>query len=185
MTVKSQCELDSRIKSIDDVQTCLHYDDKYIGENGYFATDLSELSDLSGCLHSTLAQIIAEGAGDDIFRTPHDVDFENWGSRFFVPDSLLRPIEKKYRPFSIDDWKFKHSIGETIIYRYKGTYCDYYREVEVMYLGYVKPLDGVTDEAGKGELVLGNESLGLQNLFNNYEIWVDGGWKPFGVLEDD
>ena len=93
--------------------------------------------------------------------------------------------KKKYRPFSIEDWKFEHSFGDPIIYRYKGTYCGDHREVETMYLGYAKPLDGITDEAGKGELILGDGCHGLQNLFDNYEIWVDGSWQPFGFEVKD
>lgn len=99
-------------------------------------------------------------------------------------DTDISKTEKKWRPYTLNEFVKTHNFGKTIIYRYNGTYCDDHREAEVMYLGYVKPLDGVTDVAGKGELVLGNESLGLQNLFNNYEMWVDGEWQPFGVLDD-
>lgn len=105
--------------------------------------------------------------------------------------SLVLPLEwveeeheKTYRPFSIDEWKFKHSIGDIIFYRYIGTYCGGHREVEVMYLGYAKSTDGITDEPGKGYLILGNDCHDLQNLCDNYEIWIDGEWKPFGVLDE-
>ena len=98
-----------------------------------------------------------------------------------MPLGWIKKPEKKYRPFSIEDWKLKHSIGETVLYRYKGTYCGDHSEAELAYLGYIKPLDGITDEAGKGQIVLGNNAHGLQNLFDDYEIWVDGGWKPFGI----
>lgn len=131
MTVKSPYKLDARIESMDDVQTCLHYDDSYIGERGYFASDLCDLSDLSSCEYGTLAQIILDGAGDDIFRTPHDVDYDNWGSRFFVPERLLKPAEKKYRPYTLAEWIAQHEIGEVIHYRSKSG------EVELrhMYVG--------------------------------------------------
>lgn len=95
---------------------------------------------------------------------------------YCLPCEWVKP-EKKYRPFSIEEWKFKHSVGETIFYRHEGT------EAEVMYLGFIKPFDGITDESGKGQIVLGNNAYGLQNLFDNFEMWVDGGWKPFGIPE--
>ena len=178
MTVKSNYKLDARIKSMDDVQTCLHYDDSYIGERGYFASDLSELSDLSCCLHDTLAQIISEGAGDDIFRTPHDVDYDNWGSRFFVPDSLLKPIEKKYRPYTLAEWVNQHEIGEVIHFRNKN----YKQEFIAMYIGYVIDNgEDIQDIRTTGRIMLINMGYLLQELFERYEICINGEWKPFGI----
>lgn len=161
----------------------------FIGKECYFSDIACKYEDLDTIENSDNYISHAKGTLSHV-HTCRKVDriFENMDTgvsyRYCLPCEWVKIPEKKYRPFSIEDWKLKHSFGETILYRYKGTYCNDHREAEVMYLGYVKPLDGVTDEAGKGELVLGNESLGLQNLFNNYEIWVDGGWKPFGVEED-
>lgn len=179
MTVKSQCELDFRIKSIDDVQTCLHYDDKYIGEDGYFATELSELSDLSGCLHSTLAQIIAEGAGDDIFRTPHDVDYDKWGSRFFVPDSLLKPIEKTYRPLTKDEFirMFNNGVfGQWITMKSVVTENEYYMQITGCF----------TSELDIVYVCLGSLHFSLADLFKDFQ-WKDsdGNWRVFGVEVKD
>ena len=150
--------------------------EQFNGLSGYF----SNVTDDFKHLENAARGVLILGFGEHPYRFVNDEEESN-GCLYFLPAEWVKESEKKYRPFSIEDWKFKHSVGDTILYRYKGTYCDDHREAEVMYLGYVKPLDGVTDEAGKGELVLGNESLGLQNLFNNYEIWVDGGWKPFGI----
>ena len=177
MTVKSNYKLDARIKSMDDVQTCLHYDDSYIGKTGYFAIDLCDLSDLSCCSHDTLAQIILDGAGDDIFRTPHDVDNGNWGRRFFVPDSLLKPIEKKYRAFTLAEWVDQHEIGEVI--RFRNT-CN--QEFNVMYLGYILDTnDDIQDVRTKGQIMFVSTPYTLQELFERYEICINGEWKPFGI----
>lgn len=179
MAVKSNCKLDARIKSMDDVQTCLHYDDSYIGKTGYFAIDLCDLSDLSNCSHDTLAQIILDGAGDDIFRTPHDVDNGNWGRRFFVPDSLLKPVEKKFRAFTLAEWVDKHEIGEVITFRNRQG-----QEFHVMYTGYV--VDNgkdIQDIRTTGRIMLINIGYFLENLFKDYEICINGEWKPFGVEE--
>ena len=183
MAVKSNFKLDARIKSMDDVQTCLQYDDSYIGERGYFATDLSELSDLSCCSHDTLAQIISDGAGDDIFRTPHDVDYDNWGSRFFVPERLLRPVEKKYKAFTLAEWIDQHEIGEVI--RFRNT-CN--QEFNVMYLGYILDTnDDIQDVRTKGQIMFVSTPYTLQELFERYEICINGEWQPFGteVKEDE
>lgn len=180
MTVKSNFSLDKRIKSMDDVQTCLHYDDSYIGERGYFASDLCDLSDLSNCSHDTLAQIILDGAGDDIFRTPHDVDYDNWGSRFFVPERLLKPVEKKYRPYTLAEWIEKHEIGEVITFRNRQG-----QEFHVMYTGYVidNGEEDIQDNRTTGRIMLINIGYFLENLFKDYEICINGEWKPFGMEE--
>lgn len=172
MAVKSQCKLDDRIESMDDVQTCLRYDDSYIGERGYFATDLSDLSDLSKCVYSTLFQIISDGAGDDIFRTPHDVDYDNFGSRFFVPERLLRPVEKKYRAFTLAEWVNQHEIGEVIHYRSKSEGI----ESHIMYMG-------TYHHKNRGTIVLGVASYTLDCLFEEFEIEINGEWQPFGIIE--
>lgn len=178
MTVKSNFKLDKRIKSIDDVQTGLHYDDSYIGKTGYFATDLCDLSDLSCCSHDTLAQIILDGAGDDIFRTPHDVDDDNWGSRFFIPDSLLKPVEKKYRPYSLAEWIDKHGIGDVVHYRSKKSKGI---ELHHMYVGYACGIGKNINEIGVGTLTLGVASYSFDYLFEDFELFYNGRWMPFGI----
>ena len=179
-------KLDSRIIEGKKPLDCFDAENKelmksFLNKEGYVSNNLENFCLLDGCFKRSLSNVFKKVK--DCFKTSiNGGDGGDW--KYFLPAEWVKEPEKKYRPFSIEEWKFKHSIGETILYRYKRTNCGEYCEAELMYLGYFKPLDGVTDEAGKGELVLGNESLGLQNLFNNYEIWVDGGWKPFGVEED-
>lgn len=173
MTVKSHYKLDDRIESMDDVQTCLRYDDSYIGERGYFASDLCDLSDLSSCVHGTLAQIILDGAGDDIFRTPHDVEYGNWGSRFFVPERLLKPIEKKFRPFSLNEFLNRYHLGDEIIVRRK---LNKDRRIHKLF----------TEYGGNDDTVhLGTYWFTFKDLYDNYEIYTDKGWQPFGVLDEE
>lgn len=178
MTVKSNYTLDNRIKSMDDVQTCLQYDDSYIGERGYFATDFSDLSDLSNCVYSTLAQIISDGAGDDIFRTSHDVDYDNWGSRFFVPERLLKSVEKKYRPYKDVQEFFNDigcTIGDTILFRR-------YDKTEYTIL-----ITGATCDS-KGTTRIGLGCIGfysMEELYEIFEIWTDSnGWQKLGIIKE-
>ena len=175
MTMQSQYALDDRIKSIDDVQTCLHYDDKYIGEDGYFATDLCDLSNLSRCLHSTLAQIISD-AGDDIFRTAHDVDCDNWGCRFFIPDSLLKPIQKKCRPYTKNEFLNMFECGKPINIRHKDDHINVFIET----MSSVR-IDNFMDEV---YVRLYERVFDLKELFDEFE-WQksNGDWHPFGVEE--
>lgn len=179
MTVKSNFKLDDRIKCMDDVQTCLHYDDSYIGKTGYFAIELCDLSDLSNCSHDTLAQIILDGAGDDIFRTPHDVDYDKWGSRFFVPDSLLKPIEKTYRPLTKGEFlrMFNNGVfGQWITMKNVVAENEYYMQITGCF----------TSELDIVYVCLGSLHLSLADLFKDFQ-WKDsdGNWRVFGVEVKD
>lgn len=159
---------------------------EFIGKECYFSDiackyedldDIENTKDYISYTKGTLSHVHTYRKDDRVFE---NVD-TGVSYRYCLPCEWVKEPEKKYRPFSIEDWKLKHSFGDTILYRYKGTYCGGHREVETMYLGYAKPIDGITDEAGKGELILGDGCHGLQNLFDNYEMWVDGGWQPFGI----
>ena len=177
-------ELDKRIEALTDILsvTVGCHDWELMTKKGYFANSIFDFKDLKRlCVYGEYAGwrehnqcFLCKQAGDETYYS------------YFLPEDRLLPKEpeKKYRPFSIEEWKFKHSFGDTILYRRKGTYCGWHREAETMYLGYVKQLNGITDEAGKGELILGDGCYDIQNLFDNYEIWIDGGWQPFGIIDD-
>ena len=160
----------------------------FIGKKGYFANHISEFIDISDLKEDVLTGINPHDPDCEVYKATcttwevYKATCTTW--EYFLPKEWVKEPEKKYRPFSIEDWKFKHSIGETILYRYRGTYCCDHSEAELAYLGFIKPLDGITDEAGKGQIVLGNNAHGLQNLFDDYEMWVDGNWEPFGVLDE-
>ncbi len=163
---------------------------EFIGKECYFSDIAFKYEDLDTIENSDNYISYAKGTLSKFnVYCKEDRVFENRdtgvGYRYCLPCEWVKEPEKKYRPFSIEDWKLKYSFGDTILYRYKGTYCDDHREVETMYLGYAKQLNGITDEAGKGELILGDGCHELQNLFDNYEMWVDGGWKPFGIEVKD
>lgn len=194
-------ELDSRIIEGKRPLTCFDTEQakEFLGKECYFSDHLCTFNELLDAYSYVTADVLVSKekhlyVGELLTVSDSDgscyeagINGEAEWFQFCLPcewvEEKKEAKEPKYRPFSIEDWKFKHSIGETILYRYKGTYCGDHREAEVMYLGYVKPLDRVTDEAGKGYLVLGNDCHDLQNLFDNYEIWIDGEWKPFGVEE--
>ena len=122
-----------------------------------------------------MAQIILDGAGDDIFRTPHDVDYDNRGSRFFVPERLLKPVEKKYRAFTLAEWKevIKDNY-HWITMRVKETN----QEFSLMYTGFITTTKG-------SYISLGSHEFDFKHLVENYEIFVNNQWQPFGVLVED
>lgn len=170
MTVKSNVKLDARIKSMDDIQTCVQYDDKYIGEYGYFSDSISEFSDLDSCTRSVLAHIDEMGGTDMIFD-----DNENY-YRFFLPESLLKEVE--YRPFTKDEFirMFNNGVfGQWITMKSINPEKEYH----LQFTGYYTAYNDLF-------VCLGSMLFSLNDMFKNYK-WKDsnGNWRVFGVEVKD
>lgn len=179
MTVKSNFKLDDRIKSIDDIQTILCNNNDFVGCEGYFFDEFIQTKDLTKCDYGTLININGE-SNDLCFKARDEKGIDYY--RFFIPEKLLKPVEKKYRAFTLAEWVDQHEIGEVIHYRDK----DYKQEFCVMYSGYIID-DGedIQDVRTIGRIVLMFTGYFLEELFKDYEICINGEWKPFGVLEED
>lgn len=177
MTVKSNCELDVRIKSTDDIQTCLRYNEEFVGCKGYFFDDLVKVTDLSKSAYGTLLKVDNTDHVTDLCFKAELKNGNRSFFRFFIPEKLLKPVKKKYRPYTIAEWIEQHEIGEVIHFRSKSG------EVELrhMYVG-TRHSQGIKNIIVK--ITLGNESHTLDYLFENYEIEVNGEWLPFGVLDN-
>ncbi|WP_405283813.1 hypothetical protein [Methanobrevibacter sp.] len=179
MTVKSNFELDDRINSIDDIQTIIHNDHGFIGCEGYFFDKFVQTKDLTKCDYGTLVDINGESV-DHCFKARDENGNERIGYyRFFIPEKLLKPLEKKYRPYTLAEWVDQHEIGEVI--RFRNT-CN--QEFNVMYLGYILDTnDDIQDIRTKGQIMFVSTPYTLQELFERYEICINGEWKPFGMEE--
>lgn len=183
MTVKSNFELDDRIKSIDDIQTIVCNNNDFIGCKGFFFDEFVQTKDLTKCDYGTLVDIDVNNSDDHCFKARDEKGNERIGYyRFFIPEKLLKPVEKKYRPYTLAEWIEHHEIGEVIHYRDK----DYKQEFCVMYSGYIID-DGedIQDVRTIGRIVLMFTGYFLENLFKDYEICINGEWLPFGVIEND
>lgn len=157
--------LDSRIKELSDIQSFTKYNDEYIGKTGYFSDSLCRFQDLKCCHKHTLININNdEEAGDFIFEC------KGGNYRYFLPESLLKPVQKKYRPYTLAEFVNEYSLGEEIIIRKKDAcrgiehklFTEYIEgDMDVCFSGFWYPLD---------------------TLFNDYELFKNGEWKPFGVI---
>lgn len=176
MTVKSNFELDDRIKSIDDIQTIVCNNNDFVGCEGYFFDEFIQTKDLTKCDYGTLININGE-SNDLCFKVRDENGIGYY--RFFIPEKLLKPVEKKYRAFTLAEWIDQHEIGEVI--RFRNT-CN--QEFNVMYLGYILDTnDDIQDTRTKGQIMFVSTPYTLQELFERYEICINGEWKPFGVEE--
>ena len=177
-------ELDKRIKDRTGIQTCISFDKKYIGKKGFFFDEFCQLIDLKAkCCYGTLIDINETDVANDLcFKATSDKTGYNCFFRFFIPEDHLKPVEKKYRPYTLAEWIDQHEIGEVIHCR-----NEHKQEFHVMYTGYVidNGEEDIQDNRTTGRIMLINMGYLLQELFERYEICVNGEWQPFGVVKND
>ena len=168
-------ELDKRIKDISTIQTILRYDVNCIGCKGYFFDEFVKTKDLSKCQYGELVDITTHDDRNDLcFKAEYEEGLVGF-YRFFIPEADLKPVEKKYRPYTMKEFLREYSIGESIFkIRDKRDPEHIY---QFLYIGHSNSL-----------VYLGGWALSLQDLFNYYEsgdgIGDEETWQPFGVLEE-
>ena len=169
-------DLDKRIKNnhrplcVIDIKWAMGF----IGKNGFFADAINCFENLSECQSGLLISV------KDKKLHPFECD-NQWHYTFFIPEDWVLPTEKKYRPYTLAEWIDQHEIGEVIHYRDK----DYKQEFCVMYSGYIiDEGEDIQDIRTIGRIMLINMGYLLQELFERYEICVNGEWQPFGVVEE-
>lgn len=170
-------KLDKRIKSRKDIFDCFNAEKagKYIGEHGYFVNNLSDFSDLAGKQpnYGTL------GAFHQELDSPFYLQESATVYNFFLPESLLLKLEKKYRPYTLEEFTEKFKVGLPIKFRKKDKVgCERYLI-----------LNGYEHEQRNDQTItyiyIGVVGYTFDELFNEYE-WQEHyteDYKPFGVEE--
>ena len=167
-------KLDERIKSLSDVLTCFDVEKakQFVGQRGYFVDFIESYQNLVNRCYGTLIEI-----KDDNYAFKCEVAADYW--RFFIPESRLKPKEKKYRPYTLMEFTDKFTVGQPIKFREKGN------EGSERYL----ILNGYQHEQRKDQtttfIYLGSYPYTLDELFNAYE-WqkhYTEDFEPFGVEE--
>ena len=168
-------ELDKRIKEGKRPLTCFDIDEaeKYVGKKCYISNEYDFFRDLD-----FTQQKILNGVED--CETPFHYD-SGKQAEFCLPEEWVKEPEKKYRPLSFKEfWRF-FDFGDEVCFRRKGqdtAECS-------MYLGYELDSDGNRDEIpGEGKVNLGGNRYTLAELFEYYEMRLDGEWQPFGVIDE-
>ena len=183
-------ELDKRIKALTDIQSVTNgcHDWEFMTKKGYFANSIFDFKDLKRtCIYGEYAGwrehnqcFLCEQEGDKAYFS------------YFLPEDSLLPEEKpekKYRPYSLNEFLNEHEIGDKITYRhkYKEQPENFIRHKE-MICGY-QIQEGKANTPGEGLINLGGTWISLQAMFddcetpNNYlypEVW-----EPFGVKENE
>ena len=169
-------ELDKRIKEGKRPLTCFDLEkaEGYVGKKCYISNEYDFFRDLD-----FTQQKILNGVEDCEAPFHYDSDRQ---AEFCLPCDWVKEPEKEYRPYTLAEWINQHEIGEVIHFRDK----DYKQVCNVMYTGYVIDHgEDVEDIRTTGRIMLINMGYLLQELFERYEICINGEWQPFGVIEND
>ena len=171
-------ELDKRIKEGKKPLDCFDVDiaKQFIGHEGYFCDHRSGFTNIYNLVKDVLRDITPDDNYCEVYKT----NCTSW--EYFLPEEWIKEPEKKYRPYTLAEWVDQHEIGEVIHCR-----NEHKQEFHVMYTGYVidNGEEDIQDIRTTGRIMLINMGYLLQELFERYEICVNGEWQPFGVIEDD
>lgn len=172
-------KLDPRIKSLSDILTCFDTEraKAFIGENGFFANKINFFTPGEPyCRYGTLTNVFDDDDQVNPYLKGHSAQYP-----FFLPESSLKleenkPIEKKYRSYTLNEFCDKFPIGRPINLRMRGG-----DEIgNFLLIGYWQKQSKDQEDA---YIYIGRGSYDLEELFENYE-WHDGAtgaWAPFGV----
>lgn len=168
--------LDSRIKNVSDIQSPVRYDDSFIGEVCYFANNMREFEDLESCSKGTLSEYIDDSYSELGSFTAEEFEGDDYYD-FFIPEKLLKPVEKKYRPLTNEEFLALFDSGKLNSIRQSDTLGRYI--ITDIYF---------SDSCGKNEVYVcfdcGNCGYEMEYLLKNNFEYLDGNeWKKFGVEE--
>lgn len=175
-------KMDKRIRKVTDIKTPFSEDfeelSNYIGFNAYGADDVNCFHDLDACYSGTLKRVYDDDSGFPFIISSSK---EVHPFRYMILEKDLEPknkTEKKYRPFTMEEFNDLVEFGEFVSYRQKDkahTYC-------VMYVGnqYISETEDNPQEDMVG---LGPYYHSFEELLTDYE-WLPADqdkWVPFGV----
>ena len=149
----------------------------FLNKEGYVSNNLENFCLLDGCVKRLLSNVFKE-------RKSCFTDDEGRDWKFFLPVEWVKEpekeSEKKYRVFTLAEWIEQHEIGEVIHYRNKSEGIEFRH----MYMGYAFGKGKDITKINVGTVTLGVANYSFDYLFEDYEIEIDGEWKPFGVIDE-
>ena len=173
-------ELDNRIFDIADIKTVITADEKDVGKMGYFANSIHFFKNLEGIDGIRYGKLIClsdlDYGGDKSDKC--FVCNNQWAYRYFIPEDVLKPVEKKYRPYKDVKELFEDIgvyIGDVVNFRRKDSKAEYH----ALITSYI-----IDTEDGTTKICLGSTIYyTTQELFNLFELRSHGDWHPFGIEE--
>ena len=176
-------ELDKRIKEGKRPLNCFDTEQakQFIGKKCYFSDDARDFMNLDKADGDTLfyvAELQNIWTAEEYCFADNSNDW-----RFILPFEWVKPEEpeKKYRPYSLEEFSNIFKVGDLVEFRYKDS-----DEVKcAMFTGYVTDVERIDDKTpGAVELMLGCFHYSLFSLFEEFELFYNGKWQPFGVVDE-
>ena len=180
-------ELDSRIIDGKRPLTCFDTEQakEFIGKECYFSDQLCTFNKLLNAYSYVTADILVSKekylyVGELLTVGDSDgscyeagINGEAEWFQFCLPCEWVKEPKKKYRPYSVMEFIKYYPIGSYLHLRIKDDSMEMHRLI-----------DGYNDyKNGNGTLFMCGTGFSMSELYENYEIFKDGGWKPFGVEE--
>lgn len=150
----------------------------HIGKKGYFANTISYFSDINLCKYGTLGCILDESKPEE----PFYMEENKLSYGYFIPECFVKPKEKNYRPYTLNEFLDKYIICANIRIRQRDRTCQYFGKL----IGYQFPTDPNTGkQKGDNDAVvcIGGYNFKLTELFTDYEQYdnMKDIWVPCGV----
>ena len=124
-------KLDPRIKSIDSIRSFNTKNNDCFGKLGYFTNYVENFDNLGTVLKGVC--VFKDGCCFPF----HADSIENQKYQFFIPESELLPKEKKYRPYTLNEFLDKYVVCANIRIRQRDRTCQYFGKL----IGYEFPTD--------------------------------------------
>ena len=167
-------ELAKRIKEGKRPLTCFDVEiaKQFIGKEGYFSHYIDNYADLKNTVLGTL------GSTGDTYHKSFvctEETSDNYYYEFFMPSEWVEEKKKepKYRPYTVMEFIKYYPIGSHLHFRPKDKTIEMHRLI-----------DGYNDcKNGSGTLFMCGAMYSMLELYDNYEIFNDGEWQPFGIKE--
>ncbi len=179
-------KLDKRIKEGKRPLNCFDTEQakQFIGKKCYFSDDATDFMDLDKADGDSMFYVaelqniwtaeeycFADNSNDWCFILPCE----------WVEEEKKEP-EKKYRPYSLEEFLEIFDVGDQIEFRYK----DADDVKHAMFTGYITDVERIDDKTpGACEVMLGIFHYSLLDLFKDFERFYNGRWWPFGVLDKE
>ena len=176
-------ELDKRIKEGKRPLTCFDVKEakQFIGKECYFSNYLCNFNDINSIAPRALLHNITEDkdASNPYYSCPGYFAYCLPGE--WVEEEKNEP-EKKYRPFTLEEFLKIFDVGDQIGFRSKDN-----GEVKyAMFVGYTDDFfaDNTDRSDGENDVMIGIYRFSLSYLFENYDLYFEDEWQPFGVIDE-
>ena len=166
-------KLDPRIKSIDFIRCFNTNNYDCLGKFGYFTKFVENFDDLDKIRKGVCG--FKDGSCFPFYEG--DQSFQ-----FFIPEFSLKPKEKNYRPYTLNEFLDKYTVCANIRIRQRDRTYQYFGKL----IGYGFPTDPNTGKQnGDNDAIvcIGGYSFKLTELFTDYEQYdnMKDIWVPCGV----